>query len=125
MSEAEPVPVRDQRQLETILAEPVAVLYKHSPLCGLSDIAAREIHSFMDAEPRVPVYLIDVIRARPISREVERRLSVRHESPQAFVLRRGEVLWHGSHRAVTADALTREVAELDEGSRDPGGGSGS
>lgn len=119
MTDAEPIAVRDQSQLEMILEEPVAVLYKHSPLCGLSDIAAREIRSFLDVEPRVPVYLIDVIRARPISREVERRLSVRHESPQAFVLRQGAVVWHGSHRAVTADALTRGVSDLSEGPRDP------
>lgn len=118
MSDAEPIAVRDQGQLETVLEEPVAVLYKHSPLCGLSDIAAREIRSFIAVDPAVPVYLIDVIRARPISREVERRFSVRHESPQAFVLHRGAVVWHGSHRAVTADALMREVRELGEGSPD-------
>lgn len=106
----EPIPVRDEDELERVLQEPLAVLYKHSPLCGLSDIAAREVRSFMEARPRVPVYLVDVIRARPLSREVERRLSVRHESPQALVLRQGDVLWHGSHRAVTEDVLVRETA---------------
>ncbi len=109
MSGAEPIPVRDPDELERVLAEPLAVLCKHSPLCGLSDMALRQVRSFMDAHPSVPVYLVDVIRGRPISREVERRLSVRHESPQAFVLRHGAIDWHGSHRAVTEEALTRET----------------
>ncbi len=106
----EPIPIRDPQALESALGEPLAVLYKHSPLCGLSDMVFREVRSFMEDNPDVPVYLVDVIRARSMSREVEHRLSVRHESPQAFVLRRGTVAWHGSHRAVTADALERETA---------------
>ena len=91
------------------MTEPLAVLYKHSPLCGLSDMALRQVRSFMEENPDVPVYLVDVIRARTVSREVEHRLSIRHESPQAIVLRGGTVAWHGSHRAVTADALGRET----------------
>lgn len=103
------VRVRDEGQLEAILREPVAVLYKHSPLCGLSTMAEREVRTFLDSGRNVPVYLVDVIRNRSLSKEVERRLEVRHESPQAFVLRAGMVVWHGSHRAVTADVLARET----------------
>lgn len=102
-------PVRDEGDLETVLEQPLAVLYKHSPLCGLSSMAAREVGSFMESRPEVPVYRVDVIRDRGLSREVERRLSIRHESPQALVLRRGEVGWHGSHRSVTAESLARAV----------------
>lgn len=109
MSDNAPVPLRSESELETVLTEPLAVLYKHSPLCGLSAIAAREVHAFLDSGRDVPVYQVDVIRDRPLSKEVERRLAVRHESPQALVLRAGEVVWHGSHRAVTAEVLARET----------------
>lgn len=105
----EPIPIRVAADVDTVLAEPLAVLYKHSPLCGLSAMAAREVRSFMAANPAIPVYSVDVVRQRPISREVERRLSVRHESPQAFVLREGTVAWHGSHREVTSPALDAKV----------------
>lgn len=101
------IPLRDEEALETVLEQPLAVLYKHSPLCGLSAIAARELRSFAESRPDVPVYVVDVIRDRPLSSEVERRLATRHESPQALVLREGEVAWHGSHRSVTAIALER------------------
>lgn len=105
----EPTPIHDASDLDSVLAEPLAVLYKHSPLCGLSDMAAQQVRSFMAANPDVPVYIVDVIRHRPASQDVERRLSIRHESPQAFVLRMGAVAWHGSHRAVTASALDAEI----------------
>lgn len=109
MSDSAPVPLRSETELDTVLTEPLAVLYKHSPLCGLSAIAAREVRAFRASDPAVPVYVVDVIRERSLSMEVERRLSVRHESPQALVLRAGEVVWHGSHRAVTAAVLARET----------------
>lgn len=108
-AEVELVPVRTEAELEAVLAEPLAVLYKHSPLCGLSSIAAREVRAFVDAHPAVPVHIVDVIRERSLSRDVARRLEVRHESPQAIVLKRGEVVWHGSHRSVTAAVLERET----------------
>lgn len=101
----EPIPIQSAADVDRVLEEPLAVLYKHSPLCGLSTMAAAEVRSFMAGSPDVPVYIVDVVRHRPASRELERRLSVRHESPQAFVLRDGEVAWHGSHRDVKASAL--------------------
>ena len=109
MSGVEPKPIREKDQLDTVLEEPVAVLYKHSPLCGSSARAARQVRAFMDDHPNVPVYLVDVIRDRPLAREVARRLEIRHESPQAFVLRGGDVVWSGSHGDVTAEALDQRV----------------
>jgi bacillithiol system protein YtxJ len=82
-------------------SRPVAVLYKHSPTCGLSAIALDEVQAFADVHPDVPVYLVDVFALRPLSNAVEQALGIRHESPQAIVFRGGEVVWHGSHRRVT------------------------
>jgi thioredoxin 1 len=95
--------------LEEALSAPLVVLYKHSPLCGLSDMAARQVELFLRSHPDVPVYRVDVVRARKLAREIESRLGVRHESPQALVLRAGEVSWHGSHRAITAASLAHAV----------------
>ena len=110
MSEPELRRVRDEEELEGVLAEPVAILYKHSPLCGLSAIAASQVREFVDASPSTPVYMIDVIRERALAREVERRLGIRHESPQAIVLRKGAPVWDASHRGVTAEALRSATA---------------
>jgi bacillithiol system protein YtxJ len=109
MSRSGPTRIRDTDGLAALLDEPIAVLYKHSPACGLSTMAERQVHTFMEANPDVPVYQVDVIRDRGVSREVESRLSTRHESPQTIVLRCGEVVWTGSHGAITAEALARQI----------------
>lgn len=101
----------DESALEAPFAAPVAVIYKHSPLCGLSSIAAGEVARFRERSPETPVYLVDVIRSRAVSRAVESRVGVRHESPQVLVLRDGEVVWDASHRGVQAEALERQVRE--------------
>ena len=102
--------LREAEELEAVFEAPVAVIYKHSPTCGLCTMAAEEVAVFMGANPDVPVYQVDVLRDRPLSLEIERRLEIRHESPQAIVFRRGEPVWDGSHRGVTADALERAAA---------------
>lgn len=79
--------------------EPV-LLFKHSNTCPIS-AAAYEQMERVSAE----VSLIVVQRERELSREVESRTGVRHESPQALVLRRGEVVWSASHFDVTAEAV--------------------
>lgn len=95
--------------VDGILQEEVAVLYKHSPICGLSSRALREVRGFAAARPALPIYLVNVITRRDLSRLIEERTGIRHESPQAIVLRRGQPTWHASHRAVTKDALADAV----------------
>jgi bacillithiol system protein YtxJ len=102
-----------------ISESPVAVLYKHSPTCGLSDIAMDEVTAFLQAHPDVPVHLVDVLSQRAVSNAVESALGIRHESPQAFVFREGVVRWHGSHRRVTRAALAEAVAAAGEGAGAP------
>ncbi|MCP9495520.1 MAG: bacillithiol system redox-active protein YtxJ [Pyrinomonadaceae bacterium MAG19_C2-C3] len=72
------------------------ILFKHSTTCPISANAHREMTKVAS-----PVGLVVVQHSRELSREVERRTGVRHESPQAFVLRNGEVAWHASHYDIT------------------------
>lgn len=89
---------------------PLAVLYKHSPTCGLSSIAMEEVKVFSQDRSDVPVFMVDVLLQRSLSNEIETRLRIRHESPQAIIFKHGAAVWHGSHRQVT---LRRLSAELD------------
>lgn len=118
MSDEGMIPVREQTDLDALWREPRAVLYKHSPFCGLSSRAARHVSEFGADHADIPVYIVDVIRSRALSRQVESRLEVRHESPQAIVLRRGEVAWHASHSAITRDSLAAAVAAGPPGTSD-------
>jgi thioredoxin 1 len=94
---------------------PLVLLYKHSPSCGVSATARRDVERFADAHPDVPVVEVDVIRDRGLSRQLAEELRVRHESPQAILLRDGAVAWHGSHWDVRRDVLAGAVASARTG----------
>jgi bacillithiol system protein YtxJ len=104
--------IATEADLAPLLAAPLAVLYKHSPICPTSGIAYEEMLAFR-RRSRVPVYLVDVIKHRPLSRALAERIGVAHASPQAIVLREGVPAWHGSHYDIQADALARVVGHLD------------
>jgi bacillithiol system protein YtxJ len=55
------------------------------------------------------VALVEIQAARELSREIENRTGIRHESPQVIILRDGQVVWNASHwkidRRTVADAV--------------------
>ena len=101
--------VSDAATLQAVMGSPRAVLFKHSTRCPVSAYVIDEVMDFAETHPEWPVYVLKVIERRPLSNEATERLGVRHESPQAFVLREGRVHWHGSHNEVTAETLEREI----------------
>ncbi len=101
--------VDDAAALEAVIDSPRAVLFKHSTRCPVSAYVIDEVMAFGGDHPEWPVFVLKVIEQRPLSNEAAERLGVRHESPQAFVLERGRVRWHGSHNQITADALRQQV----------------
>jgi bacillithiol system protein YtxJ len=113
-------PIVNDADVAAVLAAPLAVLYKHSPICPTSGIAYEEMLAFRRLS-RVPVYLVDVVRHRPLSRVLAERTGVTHESPQAIILRDGVPAWYRSHFDIEAAAMTRVVSHLSEGGEREGG----
>jgi bacillithiol system protein YtxJ len=103
-----------EADVATLLAAPFAVLYKHSPICSTSGFAYDEMLAFRRLS-RVPVYLVDVVKHRAISRDLAERTGVTHASPQAIILWQGVAAWHRSHFGIEAQAMTRVVSHLTEG----------
>lgn len=98
--------------VDSALSEPLALVYKHSPICPTSDIAYEEIRTLRQLHGDVPVYLVDVVHFRPLSRYIAERVGVVHASPQAIILRAGVPAWHGSHFDLRADIIARRLASL-------------
>jgi len=113
-------PIVTDADFDSLLAAPLAVLYKHSPICPTSDVAYEEMLAFRRLRA-VPIYVVDVIQHRPLSRALAERIGVRHASPQAIILREGVVAWHRSHYEIEADAMTRVVDHLAGGEDSPAG----
>ena len=104
-------PIRTPDALEEALADPLVLLFKHSTACWLSQQAKRQIEAFASARPDVPVHVVDVLEDRPLSQGIEQKFDIRHESPQAILVRSGQPVWNASHRAVTKDDV---LAAIDE-----------
>ncbi len=89
------------------------VIYKHSPTCEISADALDEMHRFLAQAPAgLDVRIVDVLSARPASQLIEARTGIRHESPQVLVIANGDVVWHASHRRITAAAVHDALAAL-------------
>ncbi len=73
------------------------VIFKHSLTCPISAGVYQEI-SNADAD----INLVVVQTARNISTLIAEKTGVRHETPQAIVLKDGKPIYHASHYDVTA-----------------------
>lgn len=104
--------ISTEADVVSALAEPLAVVYKHSPICPTSGIAYEEMRSLRHLHGDVPVYLVDVVHSRPLSRYIAERIGVVHASPQAIILRAGVPAWHGSHFDLRAEVIGRRLESL-------------
>lgn len=100
-----PSRMRTEAELEAAFAAESFLLFKHSPTCPVSATAFREYERFTRAHPDVPTGWIEVVEERPLARAVAERTGVRHESPQALWLVRGQSRWNASHAAIRVDSL--------------------
>lgn len=102
-------PISDSSELGSLFAlshERPVVLFKHSLTCPISSAAYEEMSGFEG-----DVSLIVVQRAREVSREVEHLTGIRHESPQAIILRNGKPVWNASHWKITRSVVEQAVKE--------------
>ncbi len=102
-------------EIDSLIArsqETPVLLFKHSLTCPISSAALRQYQQFLQDRPDgdATVYtLVEIQKAREVSSEIAQRTGVRHESPQALLLRGGEVAWHASHWSIKAGALASAV----------------
>ena len=83
------------------------VLFKHSTQCPVSAAADEEYRAFAGTHPDSALFThLDLLAHRDVSNAIARRLDVRHESPQAIVLRGNQIVAVLNQDEITANALT-------------------
>jgi bacillithiol system protein YtxJ len=87
-------------------ADAPVVIFKHSSSCGVSSMIYRRMTE-LDAE----VNIIVVQTARDVSNEIVERTGIRHETPQAIVLRNGEPIYQASHYSIAPEAIEVELKD--------------
>lgn len=102
-------------QWESLLeqsGERAVLLLKHSTACPISGAAFKEFKVYT-RKPKRPIVcaLVKVIESRPVSNDIEAKLGIKHESPQALLIRDGQTLWHASHWDITFERIEQQVNE--------------
>lgn len=89
------------------------VIFKHSPTCGISAQAFESITEWLSgASPGAEFFVLPVQASRALSTELAQKFKIRHESPQALLIDRGQVAWHGSHYRATASSIAAALDKL-------------
>lgn len=98
--------------IESSRTAPV-LLFKHSNACPISSNAHSQVDRFLSGESTKPftAAMLVVQDSRSLSNSVAERLSIRHETPQAIVLRDAAPVWNASHWDITESALAKALAE--------------
>jgi bacillithiol system protein YtxJ len=103
------VPVDSAGELEALFEKAIrgtTFLFLHDPYCPISNYAYEEVERVDCA-----VNLVDVSRHSALSKLIQLRTGIRHESPQAIVFKDGVPSWHASHGRITAVAVRKALDE--------------
>jgi bacillithiol system protein YtxJ len=106
----------DLDMLEAAIAESLerpVLLFKHSRTCGISCEAFDELQAHLAEQagkPAASYKVITVQSHRRLSDSAAERFGIRHETPQAILLKGGRPVWNASHFRITADALARAIS---------------
>ena len=102
------IELKSASDLESALREKrrPTVLFKHSTQCPISAAADEEYRGYAARHPGAALFThLDLLAHRDVSNAIAEQLGIRHESPQAIVLRRGRVSAVLNHQAITSSAL--------------------
>ncbi|ANF97638.1 bacillithiol system redox-active protein YtxJ [Paenibacillus bovis] len=93
-------------------AERPLLVFKHSTRCPISAGAYSEFQSYLGGSPseEVDYGLIYVVENRDVSNAAAEKLDLKHESPQAILIKNGEPVWNTSHSRITSSALREALS---------------
>ncbi|WP_370088466.1 bacillithiol system redox-active protein YtxJ [Ekhidna sp.] len=81
------------------------LLFKHSTRCSISAMTLSRFERSFQEEAAFEPYFLDLIAHRDISNEIASKYGIKHESPQAILIKDGKVIFHESHTAINFDEL--------------------
>lgn len=95
---------------KTSFEKPILLL-KHSTTCPISAEAHKQFQAFLEehASDHFQSVLVKVIESRDVSNAIAEELRVKHESPQAILIKDGRALWDASHWDISKRSLEESV----------------
>lgn len=93
---------------EALEANDQIVLFKHSLTCPISSEGKGQVEKF-DESHDVPTFIIHIQNNRELSDYVAEHFNIKHESPQLFYIKNGQVDFHASHFDITNEKIEQAV----------------
>jgi bacillithiol system protein YtxJ len=93
-------------------SEKVPVLvFKHSTRCSISSTALSRLERNWNKndESKILPYYLDLISNRDISAALAETFSIKHESPQALLIKNGKCIYHASHLEIDLNEILTEA----------------
>lgn len=96
--------------LEESQTKPI-LIFKHSTTCPVSAAAWAEYEQFLKQTENgeVSYIVVKVIESRPVSNQIAADLAVKHESPQAILIKEKRAVWNASHWKITQTTLAEAL----------------
>tara|TARA_B110001469_G_C9620159_1_gene309000 strand:+ start:1257 stop:1613 length:357 start_codon:yes stop_codon:yes gene_type:complete len=96
--------------LHAISLKGKVALFKHSTRCSISSMAKNRLETNWNEETgNTPIYLLDLIRFRSISNQIESTLGVEHQSPQLILLNDGSTIHVASHHMIQSKEAASHI----------------
>ncbi|WP_417428916.1 bacillithiol system redox-active protein YtxJ [Halpernia sp.] len=95
--------VDEYREAKNKSFEKPVLFFKHSTTCFISKAVKKNLEKQIDQSEdknKVDLYYLDLLHFRPISNLMANDLNVVHQSPQAILIKNGEVKYNASHENI-------------------------
>ncbi|PJA07289.1 MAG: bacillithiol system redox-active protein YtxJ [Flavobacteriales bacterium CG_4_10_14_0_2_um_filter_32_8] len=80
-------------------------IFKHSTRCSISSVAKMRLSSFWNYGEELPIYYLDILSFRTISKIIAEQFDVNHESPQLIIIKNGKAIYTASHLEISVKDL--------------------
>lgn len=103
----------DIEKLKRAVAEGAnVILLKKSPTCYISKTVFNRLERLWDIPTEsLSLFVVDVIKQRPLSQVLEKITGVKHESPQCILFKNQSVHWFVSHHDIEFENLKLKLQE--------------
>ncbi|WP_425389706.1 bacillithiol system redox-active protein YtxJ [Ekhidna sp.] len=104
--------VSDLNEVDEVSKNKPVLLFKHSTRCSISAMSLSRFERGYQGESPFELYFLDLIAHRDVSNQVAEKYAVRHESPQAILIKNGKAVFDSSHMGINYSELSDEAKKL-------------
>ena len=111
------VSLEDKNQLEALLElskKAPVLFFKHSTRCSISSMALNRLNQGLDWSLKCSFSYLDLLSFRHLSNQIADISKVEHQSPQAILIFKNEVLYAHSHGAINANEINSLIKNIEQ-----------